>query len=178
MGACPAPQSGSRWGVGRTYSAEQRALTLLLLVAAAALGVGVAARAADPTVGFSPAAALGALAAQLPVTGPAALALSVAMALELAAGAILMRALRRTPFPSWSDALLEGYVGAVVLDVLLLLGWAARGSFRGPLLAGILGAVVLAGTRLRPIVRRRPAFGRPVSAAGHSWRSCGAGPSS
>ncbi len=50
---------------GATYSAEQRALTLLLLVAAAALGVGVAARAADPAVGFSPAAAFGALAAQL-----------------------------------------------------------------------------------------------------------------
>ncbi len=146
---------------GARHGPQQRALTLLLLGAAGALGVGVAARAADSTVGFSPAATLGALAAQLPVTGPAALALSGAMALELAAGAILMRALRRTPFPSWSDALLEGYVGAVVLDVLLLFGLGGEGLFWGPLLAGILGAVVLAGTRLRPIVRRRPAFGRP-----------------
>ncbi|MGO9180873.1 MAG: hypothetical protein ACLQHS_16665 [Candidatus Limnocylindrales bacterium] len=146
---------------GARYSAHERALTLLLLGAAGALGVGVAARAADPTVGFSPTATLGALAAQLRVTGPATLALSGAMALELAAGAILMRALRRTPFPSWSDALLEGYAGAVVLDVLLLFGLGGEGLFRAPLLAGILGAVVLAGTRLRPIVRRRPVFRRP-----------------
>ncbi|MGO9178699.1 MAG: hypothetical protein ACLQHS_05410 [Candidatus Limnocylindrales bacterium] len=146
---------------GARHGAYERALTLLLLGAAGALGVGVAARAADPTVGFSPAAALDALAAQLPVTGPAALALSGAMALELAAGAIVMRVLRGAPFPSWSDALLEGYAGAVVLDVLLLFGLGGEGLFRGPLLAGILGAVVLAGTRLRPIVRRRPALGRP-----------------
>ena len=160
LGACPAPSSGSRCSVGRTARRGQRAPHAVLLVAAAALGVGVAARAADPAVGFSFAVAVGAIASQLPVTGPAALALSAAMALELAAGAVFMRALRRTPFPSWSEALLEGYAGAVVLDVLLLFALAGEGLFRGPLLAGILAAVGLAGTRLRPIVRRRPAFGR------------------
>ncbi len=164
---------------GARHGAHERALTLLLLGAAGALGVGVAARAADPTVGFSPAATLDALAAQLPVTGPAALALSGAMALELAAGAILMRVLRGAPFPSWSDALLEGYAGAVVLDVLLLFGLGGEGLFR------------------RTPPRRHPGrascwpgrdcarssdgglcSGGRVSAAGHSWRSCGAGPSS
>lgn len=152
---------GARRGARGRRALGEQALSLLLAGAAVALLAGVVMRAPDPTVGFSVGATLAALAGQLPVTGPAALAVSGGMVVELIAGTAVMRLLRGSPFRSWPDALLEGYAGAVFLDLVLLFGPGGVGWFRGPLIAALLGSIVLAGTRFHPIVQSRRRRSRP-----------------
>ena len=123
---------------------------ILLLLAAVALVVGVATRQADPIDGFSPGGALAGLASQLPTTLPAAILVAIAMLLDLAAGAVLLRLLRQAPFATWSDFLLGGFVGAVLLDALLLFTLGGAGMFRQQTLALVLGAMVVAGLRCPP----------------------------
>ena len=113
----------------------RRAETALLLLAAVALVVGVATRQADPIEGFSAGGALAGLTSQLPTTLPAAILVAIAMLLDLTAGAVLLRLVRQAPFATWSDLLLGGFAGAVLLDALLLFTLGGAGLFRQPTLA-------------------------------------------
>ena len=138
----------------------RRAETALLLLAAVALVVGVAARQADPIEGFSAGGALAGLTSQLPTTLPAAILVTIAMLLDLTAGAVLLRLVRQAPFATWSDLLLGGFAGAVLLDALLLFTLGGAGMFRQQTLAVVLAAMVVAGLRVRPLVAQPFRLGR------------------
>ena len=118
--------------------------------------------------GFSPAGTLDAIGAQLPVTLPAAVLVSAATLADVAAGAVVLRLLRRAPFRAWSDLVLGGFAGAVLLDCLLVFVLGGLGLFRLGVVGLILGLVLLLGLARRPIVGRpllgvRPGGpGRPV----------------
>ena len=136
----------------------------VLLLAAVALVVGVATRQADPIEGFSPGGAVAGLAAELPTTLPAAIIVSIAMLLDLAAGAVVLRLVRRAPFATWSDLLLGGFAGTVILDALLVFTLGGVGTFRQLPLVVILALTVVAGSRARPFVAQ-PLRGGPVRPA-------------
>ncbi|HEY5436348.1 MAG TPA: hypothetical protein VIK13_14020, partial [Candidatus Limnocylindrales bacterium] len=129
-------------------------------MAAVALVVGVATRQADTIEGFSPGGALAGLVSQLPTTLPAAILVTIAMLLDLTAGAVLLRLVRQAPFATWSDLLLGGFAGTVLLDALLLFALGGAGVFRQQALAVILGALVVAGLRVRPLVAQPFRLGR------------------
>ena len=147
---------GARHGTARS----ERALSLVLVAAAGALLVGVWVRSFDPILGFAPAAVLSGLAGQLAVTVPAALLVGAATLLDVAAGAVLLRLMRRAPFATASDAVLGGFGGAIVVDALLLFVLGSAGLFRWPIVAAALVGLVAAGARARPIVAHRPRLGR------------------
>jgi hypothetical protein len=138
----------------------RRAETALLFLAAVALVVGVATRQADPSEGFSAGGALAGLASQLPTTLPAAILVAIAMLLDLTAGAVLLRLVRQAPFVTWSDLLLGGFAGAVLLDALLLFTLGGAGLFRQQTLAIVLAALVVAGLGVRPLVAQPFRLGR------------------
>src|SRR3990170_2404111 len=71
-------------------------------------------------LGFDRGAWLTALVGWLPETLPAAVIVGGGWALTLATGAAVARWARRQPFATLEDALLEGFIGAVLLDVALL----------------------------------------------------------
>jgi hypothetical protein len=136
--------------------------TALLLVACVGLVAGVALRVGDPLLGYSVTGAVAGLADQLRTTAPAAILASAALLLDLAAGALVLRWFRRTPFASVSDALLGAYAGAVVLDVVLLAILAPAGLFRQWALGIALAAIVIVGSRTgRPLVVPAWRPGRP-----------------
>lgn len=124
---------------------------------AALIGLaGIAAGSAllEPTpLGFDPGKAIAALGVWIPITlGPGLLVLAVAAA-EVATGAVLTRAARGTPFRQLDEAILQGFVLAVVKDVLLLGVLGGFGLFRQPILAAIDVAIIVGGVALlRPIV--------------------------
>jgi len=147
---------GARHGSARS----ELVLSALLLVAAGAAVVGLWLRSSDPILGFSFTAAISAAEGQLAITLPAAIFVGVATALDVAAGAVLLRLLRRAPFATGSDAILGGFAGGVLLDALLLFVLGSVGQFRWPIVGAVLVATVGAGMRVRPIVARRPRIGR------------------
>jgi hypothetical protein len=114
-------------------------------------------------LGFDRAKAVTALFSWIPVTlGPGLLVLAVT-ALEIAAGAVLARAIRRRAFERLDELLLQGFAFAVVKDVLLLGILGGFGLFSQPIL-GLLDVAIVAGGALllRPLidpaaVARRPA---------------------
>ncbi len=125
--------------------------------------------------GVKPGAVVTAVVGQLPVTLPAVLAVSAAMAVNVAAGAAVLRLARRAPFATWTEAVLAGAAGAVVLDVALMSILGGLGWFRAVPLAGALVATTAVGASRRPFcaqrpggVRLRPARGLLVLAA---WSS-------
>lgn len=138
----------------------RRAETVVLVLAVVALVAGVWSRSGDPVEGFSLAGAAGGIAAELSTTLPGAILVTLAMVLDLAAGAALVRLLRRVPFADWTDVLLGAYAGAVVLDLLLLFTLGGAGLFRAAALAAVLVPAIIAGTRARPLCARPPRPGR------------------
>src|SRR6185437_10331441 len=95
---------------------------------------------------------------QLAVTLPAATLVLLASGLELGAGLVLARAVRRMPFDSVAEALIVAMVAAVLKDTLLLGTLAGVGLFRGLILVGIDVVVIAAAwvpqlrSRLWPLV--------------------------
>lgn len=142
----------------------KRLETVLLLAASVALVLGVLQRQADPLLGSSLAGAVVGLASQMGTTLPAAALVSAALLLDLSAGAAVVRVVRRTPFPSSSDALLGGFAGAILLDAALVFVLAPAGLFRQGPLAIVLAAVAVVGLGARPLVAppRRPGRLRPA----------------
>jgi hypothetical protein len=143
---------------------RERVETGLLVAASVALLVGVMLQLRDPLLRSSVAGALAGLAGQLATTLPAAILVTVALLLDLVAGASVVRWLRPKPFASPSDAVLGGYAGAVLLDVALLAILAPLGLFRQAVLVVVLAAIAVAGLRRRPLVSPawRPGRLRPA----------------
>jgi hypothetical protein len=112
------------------------------------------------SIGADPVEALGAMAGQLPTTLPAALLLAGAAAANLAAGAVLARAVAGGPFGGVAQAALAGMAGAVMLDGLLMLTLGSFGLFTWPALVLAHLPILVAAPWLRPLTRRRPALGR------------------
>lgn len=104
--------------------------------------------------GFSPTGTLDAIAAQLPATLPAAVLVSGAALADIAAGAVVLVLLRRAPFRAWSDLVLGGFAGAILLDCLLVFVLGGLGLFRPGIVGLILGLMLLLGLARRPIVGR------------------------
>ncbi len=144
----------------RRRGAARTGESILLVTATAALLAATAWRASDPGAGADVGAALSALGAQLPVTLPAAGLVSLAMALNVAAGAGLLRLVRRRPFADWAEAVLGGAAAAVVLDVALVSLLGGLGWFRAVPLAAALAAAAVAGVAQRPFCSQRPGVGR------------------
>ncbi len=124
----------------------------LLLLASGALAFAAGVRTADSGEGFSLAQVLGAIGRELPVTLPAAVGTGAAWVANLAAGAVVVRLVRHRPFGSWSDLVLGGFAGAVLLDCLLMFALGGLGLFRQGVLAAALLVVFVVGVGVRPLV--------------------------
>ncbi len=132
----------------------------MLALAAVATVAGVWSRSGDALEAFSLGGAAGGIASELSTTLPAATLVTLAMALDLAAGAALMRLLRRAPFASWTDVVLGAYAGAVVLDLMLLFTLGGAGLYRAAALVAVLVPAIIAGARAGPLCSRPPRPGR------------------
>jgi hypothetical protein len=162
--------AGSLTARARTYGPRRDlAFNTVLLAAAATTMATTWLRLGDPSVRATLPDALLAIAAGLPTTLPAIVAVSAVAALDVLAGALVLRPLIGRPWPSRSDAVLGGFAGAVVLDAGLLFALAGFGLFRGPVLVVLLVAIsALAAVLVRrsgPFVRHQ----RGLSAAGIPW---------
>jgi hypothetical protein len=120
-------------------------------------------------LGFDPNAALQGVLGQLSVTLPAAILVLGATLLELAAGLVLVRLLRRGPFQSLGEAAVAAMVAAVIKDTFLLGTLGAFGAFRMPVLIGIDVVIIVAGLWLTPI----STWTRPLLDV--QWRSLAGG---
>ncbi len=152
-------QTGPRTDPGpaaQAPAAEDLALELIGVVGLVAIGTGLAILARGP-VGFDLPGVASGVAGQLSTTFPAALLVAGASALNLAAGAVLVRLGRGVAFASAGDAALGGLVGAVLLDVVLLLALGGSGTFRLPVLLAVHAVILALGLRARPLARRTPA---------------------
>ena len=104
-------------------------------------------------LGFDRAAAIAALVALIPTTVPIAVIVLSASAVDIGAGIALARAVRGRPFEGLDEALLEGFVAAVIKDAVLLGVLAGVGLFSQPVLALVNGAIIGAvALRLRPVL--------------------------
>ncbi|HJT64167.1 MAG TPA: hypothetical protein VJ839_05305 [Candidatus Limnocylindria bacterium] len=136
---------------------RERWLEWVSLVGVAAILIGI--WMLDGTqLGSSWPGALEGVVSQLPVTLPASLAVLVATAVQLAAGAVVVRALRGSPYRSVIDAFLGGIVGAVVIGLgcLMLLG--GLGWFTPPALVAVNGGVIGLGWFVRPWFAEPPSL--------------------
>lgn len=152
-----APRSTRSRAVSRGWRTREAAL---LVAAAALLILAVGWRASRTGSGVDLLAAAASIGRQLPVTLPAAVLVSAAMALDVVAGAGLIRALRRRPFASWTEAVLAGAAGAVLVDASLVSVLGGIGWFRAPVVGAVLAVGAAAGAVQRPWVVRRPRPGR------------------
>jgi hypothetical protein len=132
---------------------EATGLDFVGIAGLAAFFLGLTWLQSSEKLGFDPVAALNGVIGQLGVTLPAAVLVLAASALEIAAGLVLARAARRTPFDSVAEALIVAMVAAVLKDTLLLGTLAGFGLFRAPLLIGI-DVVILAAAWLPPLTPR------------------------
>lgn len=103
-------------------------------------------------IGGDPVAALAAVAAQLPLTLPAAVLVTTAATLNLAGGVVLVRILVGRPLEGLRQAALAGLVGAVVFDLVLMSALGAVGAFRWPVLLAAQLALLGLGLLVRPVL--------------------------
>jgi hypothetical protein len=140
------------------------ALDLVGVAGLVAFALGLTWLQGSKNLGFDVGAAVDGVLGQLSVTLPAAGLVLGASVLELAAGLVLARAARRTPFDSLAEAVIAAMVAAVLKNILLLGTLAAAGLFRAPILAAVDVAIVAAA--ILPPFRRQV---RPLATIG-SWR--------
>ncbi len=134
---------------------DARALELLSVLGVVAVLIGI--RMLDGTnLASSWERGLTGIASQLPVTLPAAVLVLGSTILQLAAGAVVIRALRGAPYGSVADAVLGGTVGAVAIGLAALMLLGSLGLFRQPVLLAVNAAVIGLGWFLRPIFAGRP----------------------
>jgi hypothetical protein len=127
--------------------------------AAASLIAGLGLLSGGPFA-FSPQGALDGVASQLSTTLPAVVLVAAASGLNLAAGMVVIRSVSRRPLEGASGAIVGGFVGAVLLDLVLLGALGGTGLFRWPILLLVHLGVLAWGWRLRPILRDvRPGAG-------------------
>lgn len=104
-----------------------------------------------------------AIEAQLVITLPAAIVTALASAANVTAGAVLARLARRRPFASMTELILVGFLGAVLLDIVLVCLLAnSPAAFTQPVLVVVHALVLALGWHM----------GRPMFAPRRSivWR--------
>ncbi len=104
------------------------------------------------------------IASQLVITLPAAIVTALASAANIAAGATLVRLARRAPFRSLTELVLVGFLGAVVLDIVLVCLLAnSPALFTRPVLVVVHVLVLVLGWHagLPMVAPRRPIAWRP-----------------
>ena len=135
---------------------------LVNLIGLAGLAVGLVLLEGS-TDGFTLGGAVGGIVSQLGTTLPAAVAVFLATAMNVGAGAVLVRVIRWSPFDSVAELVLSGLVAAIVLDTVLLFAVGPFGLFRPLTLAIVNLAILAAGVFVRPWLvpgeRRLPSFG-------------------
>ena len=120
-----------------------------------ALAIGLIIVAPTKALGFNGDHALQGVLDALPVTLPAALLMLVVTAVDLGAGLVIARFVRRAPFDSMTDAALSAMVATVLKDLAFLAILAQIGLFRSPILWVVDVLVLAAAWRLRPIFASR-----------------------
>jgi hypothetical protein len=118
------------------------------LLAVGSLAIGLVLVGRGP-FGFRAADLLGGVGSQLATTVPAAVLIALATGLNVVAGAILIWAATGRAYRSVAELALSGFVGAVLLDLLLLGALGGTGTFRWPILVVVHGAILAAGHLLR-----------------------------
>jgi hypothetical protein len=149
----------------RRQGRAEGGLVAIDLVGVIALLVGLWLLANGSTAGFDTGRALGGIVSQLPTTFPAAIAVFLGAAMNIAAGAVVVRAIRWTPFASISELVVGGFAGAVLLDLLLLFALGPIGQFKPLPVALVNLGLIAAGALMRPWLlpaRRMPMSGFPV----------------
>lgn len=135
----------------RDAGASFRPLVLVNVMGILALFAGLAYVAATTSL-FSAGAALDGVLSQLGTTLGPAVSVGLGTAVDLAAGAVLMRLVRWSPYESFAEAALWGLIGAIAKDTALLYGLGSVGHF-GPLPLALVDIGLLgAGLLLRPFV--------------------------
>ncbi|HUR01313.1 MAG TPA: hypothetical protein VM347_02125, partial [Nonomuraea sp.] len=120
----------------------------VLPLAAVALLTGLSMLLGGP-FGFSPGGALAGVIGQLGSTLPAAIAITAATILNVVAGTVLIRHAAGRPFWTPAEAALAGFVGAVLLDIVLLGVLGGTGLFRWPVLVLVHATILLSGRGLQ-----------------------------
>jgi uncharacterized membrane protein HdeD (DUF308 family) len=92
-----------------------RTVSVAMLLGAAVLCSGLAQISALPDAGFSFTGVVEGIRSQAATTVPAGLLIALAVALDVLAGAILLRLLGAPPFGTLSEMILAGFTAAVVL---------------------------------------------------------------
>jgi hypothetical protein len=134
-------------------------LSVVLLIGVGLLATGLQVVSGSPLWGFTYGGAVNGVVSQLPITGPAAVLMAVAVGANVLAGAVVLRFLGTPPFRKPSDAILAGFAAAVVIDSAVLFVLGSAGFFGWPELL-ILHAVVF-GAYLATR-GRRPLMASPV----------------
>ncbi len=148
----------------RDSGASFRPLVLVNLLGLVALVAGLTYVAATTDL-FSAGAALDGVLSQLGTTLGPAVSVGLGTAVDLAAGAVLMRMIRWSPYGSFAEAAIWGLVGAIAKDTFLLYGLGSVGHF-GPLPLALVDIGLLGtGLLLRPFVAT------PTDEQGRSSRS-------
>jgi hypothetical protein len=128
------------------------AVDLAALVGLTGIALG-AAILAPTDLGFDRAAVIDALVSWIPTTVPIGVIILAVTAADVAAGLVIARVIRGDPFARFDEALLQGFIAAVVKDVLLLGVLAGIGLFSQPILVAFDVVILAAGAlRGRPIL--------------------------
>jgi len=139
---------------------RDRPLALVNVIGVLGVLAGVVVMAGSRTLGFDPGEAMGGIIGQLGGTLWPAIAVSLAVTLQVVAGASLVRILRWSAYRSLSEAMVAGAVGAIAIDLLALVILGPLGLFHWlPLLfihVGLASLVVVARPFLSPGVLRVP----------------------
>jgi len=139
----------------RLRDREEIARDLVGVVGLTALAIGLVILAPTKALGFDGDRALQGILDELPVTLPAALLMLVVTAVDLGAGLVIARLVRRTPFDSVTDAALSAMVATVLKDLAFLAILGQIGLFRWPILWVADVLLLAAAWRLRPLFTPR-----------------------
>ncbi len=148
-------------------SADVRWLSVVLLAGFAMLWAGLEVVSVSYEWGFSLSGAVNGILSELPVTGPAAVLVGVAVFANVLAGAALLRLAGTPAFRSLTDLVLAGFATAVILDAATLFVLGSAGFYGWPELvllhAAVAGAWVAAGSPRLLAGPVRAQFRRPAA---------------
>ncbi len=131
---------------------RDRPLALVNVIGVLAVLVGIMVMTGSRTWGFDLGRALGAIVGQLGATLWPALAVSLAVTLQVLAGASVVRVLRWSAYRSLSELVVVGAVAAIAVDLLLLVILGPLGLFHWLTLLPIMVLLTLLGTIARPFL--------------------------